>query len=386
MEEGPFVAPIRATTTSTTATSIGQPQHHHYHQHQHPGHDSDDSSYPHYTPDCSPEDDTTDVLGDLKRPRACDQCRHLKVRCELDSAHPTTPCRRCAKAGRRCLISAPSRKRQKKTDSRVAELEKKIDALTSTLQASRQTGRGAVFPHRMSPSMTLREGLGDEEAVEVDGDSAYRQPTREASGEGDHSEPREGAVEPNRTTLDPVLHGPEVADVIDRHIIDHDSATKAFDRYIRDYTPIMPVVIFPSGTTMATVRRTQPVLWLAMITVAIGPFQPPAIQVRLSEEAYRTIADRFVVKGDKSLELVQAVFTLSMWYVLDDNLEELKFFQLVHTAVVIAMEIGLGRRTKKQSKPSWNRRDSMYRRAPAVDLDAPESRRAWLGCYFLAVK
>lgn len=36
--------------------------------------------------------------GDFKRPRACDSCRGLKVRC--DQERPDVSCRRCAKAGR----------------------------------------------------------------------------------------------------------------------------------------------------------------------------------------------------------------------------------------------------------------------------------------------
>lgn len=70
---------------------------------------------------------------DPKRPRACEACRGLKVRCDQDPAHPEIPCKRCAKAGRQCVITQPSRKRQKKADSRVAELEKKLDALTAVL-------------------------------------------------------------------------------------------------------------------------------------------------------------------------------------------------------------------------------------------------------------
>ena len=60
---------------------------------------------------------------DAKRPRACEACRGLKVRCDQDASHPEVPCRRCAKAGRQCVITQPTRKRQKKSDSRVAELE-----------------------------------------------------------------------------------------------------------------------------------------------------------------------------------------------------------------------------------------------------------------------
>ena len=81
--------------------------------------------------------------NDPKRPRACEACRGLKVRCEPDPNNPDGPCKRCAKANRNCVVTVPSRKRQKKTDSRVAELEKKIDALTATLHATK-SGSGPV--------------------------------------------------------------------------------------------------------------------------------------------------------------------------------------------------------------------------------------------------
>lgn len=84
------------------------------------------------------EHDPDNPLADLKRPRACDACRQLKVRCEPDDKNPPGSCKRCAKANRKCVVTPPTRKRQKKTDSRVSELEKKIDALTASLQASRR--------------------------------------------------------------------------------------------------------------------------------------------------------------------------------------------------------------------------------------------------------
>jgi hypothetical protein len=92
--------------------------------------------------------------GDIKRPRACDSCRGLKVRCDQD--RPDISCKRCAKAGRPWCVylqpilspysreltmvsitTPPTRKRQKKADSRVAELERKIDALTATLHSQK---------------------------------------------------------------------------------------------------------------------------------------------------------------------------------------------------------------------------------------------------------
>lgn len=102
----------------------------------------------------SDEHDADDPLADLKRPRACDACRQLKVRCEPDDKNPSNPCKRCAKANRSCVVTPPTRKRQKKTDSRVSELEKKIDALTASLQASRRVG-----------SITSPDGRSQEQEV-----------------------------------------------------------------------------------------------------------------------------------------------------------------------------------------------------------------------------
>jgi len=90
-------------------------------------------------------------VNDPKRSRACEACRGLKVRCDQDPAHPEIPCKRCAKAKRQCIITAPSRKRQKKTDSRVAELEKKIDALTASLHAQNKDGSDNKDADNMSP-------------------------------------------------------------------------------------------------------------------------------------------------------------------------------------------------------------------------------------------
>lgn len=88
------------------------------------------------------DDDDGDNAEDAKRPRACEACRGLKVRCDQDPARPDIPCKRCAKAGRQCIVTQPTRRRQKKADSRVAELERKLDALTAALQQQHQTGPG----------------------------------------------------------------------------------------------------------------------------------------------------------------------------------------------------------------------------------------------------
>ncbi len=139
------------------------------------------SMYPPHTPQLlghsdpsgsnSAQDDGTPENGvnEQKRPRACEACRGLKVRCEFDPSNPDGPCKRCAKANRPCVVTVPSRKRQKKTDSRVAELEKKIDALTATLQATKSGSAGHAV-----------EADGDRDAIHSGHSNSYEQVTNGA--------------------------------------------------------------------------------------------------------------------------------------------------------------------------------------------------------------
>lgn len=72
---------------------------------------------------------------DFSSLRPLERTNLAQVRC--DQERPDLSCKRCAKAGRACITTPPTRKRQKKADSRVAELERKIDALTATLHAQK---------------------------------------------------------------------------------------------------------------------------------------------------------------------------------------------------------------------------------------------------------
>lgn len=340
--------------------------------------------------------------ADIKRPRACEPCRQLKVRCDPDPTHPDGSCKRCAKAGRACVVTAPTRKRQKKTDSRVSELERKIDALTATLQASHRGPLGmdrsakqgsASLSH--SPEATGRRWLRDDSSsagskrnhdgllvpqyARQDSPSAEKLPQQLSAG-------RQWRVSATEEGAPPKGEN-EFVDVIDRGIVDVESAQAAFDRYVTKMAPEMPMVVFPPGTTMGFVRRERPALFLAIIAAAIGPFKKE-IQLKLLEDAYRVIAERAVVKGEKSLELIQALMVLAIWYMPPDNLEELKFYQLVHLAVILAMDLGLNRKKGGEDKPFSRLREVLLKKpmGSTSDVNGPEAKRTWVGCYFMSVQ
>lgn len=416
--------------------------------------------------------------SDSKRPRACEACRGLKVKCEFEPTDPNGPCKRCTKAHRNCTITAPSRKRQKKTDSRVAELEKKIDALTQTLQATRSESQGGeidvnaqgtverresqsqAHPYEQmasiayGPQFTGRAEAGNEVPlapstygqatkanVENPNQSSWpaqdfqqypRMPELSRAGGGFPQAPMDGqtnvpaaqtpmviagqkrkhsktevgaqtpgAQKPGAPTLsrNNSVAGPsskhsmtnEYADVIDRGFIKSDLASVLFDRYTHQIAPTMPAVIFPSGTTAADVRKAKPILFLAILAVGAMTDHPDLAKL-FTKEVMQVYADRIICRGEKSLELIQALLVSTLWYWPPEHFEEVKFYQLIHTAAVMGIDIGIHKQNKP-AKPSsvasaastgkamagmWN-----WRKQAFPDASSIEARRTWISCYFI---
>ncbi|KAI1498339.1 hypothetical protein F5X99DRAFT_326877 [Biscogniauxia marginata] len=341
---------------------------------------------------------TPQDLNDPKRPRACEACRGLKVKCEPDATSPDGPCKRCAKAGRGCVVTQPTRKRQKKTDSRVAELEKKIDALTASLQASRggataqspadQNAFGnnsyASTPRDWGAPPPPRDPL-PQLATEPE-KASFTAPPAVAGQKRKFNETRETSTEGVQDSAAPYLPAQSYldSDIISRGIICLDEAARLFQRYTDQMAPHLPAVVFPRGTTVSDLRKSKPVLFLAVMAVASS--ENPSLQRQLVRDLVRIVADKVMITGEKSLELVQTLQISVIWYFPPEHFEELKFYTFVHLAAVMAIDIGLGR--KKNNPKSrlipYTWRDHPFRKQPLPDPTTIESRRAWLASYFLA--
>ncbi|KAL2841696.1 hypothetical protein BJY01DRAFT_217227 [Aspergillus pseudoustus] len=360
--------------------------------------------------------DPNDPYSDLKRPRACEACRQLKVRCEPDLNNPDEPCKRCAKAGRSCIVTQPTRKRQKKTDSRVAELERKIDALTATLQTSKQVD--ALLPSNSNAQATTSrdDHVGRRWLVSGQNAPARSLPTpasqgskRAFSGELKESRDTASLSTPSQAsnpspaaeqTHDPgagrwrlAMGAPTPAssrdtktglDIIERGLVNYALALESFTRFVDQMADHIPLVVFPPGTQMDHIRRDRPILFHAIVAVSIGRFEPSA-QSPLLQELYKTIAERVIVKGEKSLDLVQALLVSCMFYTPPENFEEIKFYQLAQLAVSVGMDIGMNRKSSTKIKP-FNLLREVVRNSSTADPDSSESRRTWLGCYFVSVQ
>ncbi|KAK1829814.1 hypothetical protein QBC39DRAFT_392276 [Podospora conica] len=384
----------------------------------------------------TPEDDAAaGDPNDPKKHRACESCRGLKVRCEPnpdgepdpDGPNPDGPCKRCAKAGRQCVVIQPTRKRQKKTDNRVAELEKKIDALTATLQATQATRTTMVLqpgPSSRPGSSDVPDPFSPTGASARDADSVAGSSTTAASGAGRdwNSQGRErssstvqrspatknmssyGTIDINVGGYSPPhgggmkrkhgVSGPpgpprpetpeEGPDIVDRGLLNMEQAEMLFKRYTTQMAPHLPAVVFPADMTAADLRVEKPILFHAVMAVASAEIT--SIQRALTKELMQLFAESIVIIGRKSLELVQALQVAVIWYWPPEAFEELKFYQLVHIGAIMAIDIGLGRKTQANSgfRQHMPQGDHPLKKNAPPDSTTIEARRTWLACYFLA--
>ena len=227
--------------------------------------------------------------------RACASCRSLKTRCLPFAPNPAV-CERCVRFGRQCVfLPVQKRKQRRKTDARVAELEQEMKELRAMVEPS---GAGQVVSR----------------AVEVE--ARAPSPDKIAS---------------------------HIMDPVDRGILSMDTARHLLDHYKTYMYGYYPVVHIAPTCTADELRRTRPILFLAILASAAGP-EHPELAAKLDKLVLEEYANRTVLNSEKSLELVQALLVSSSWYQPPTQLNQFKYTEYVHMAAMMATDIGIASR------------------------------------------
>lgn len=309
-----------------------------------------------------------------KRSRACIACRNMKIRCL--PVEGKEACSACLKVNRECIMPGPPRKRQK-TVHKVAELEKKINALTDALLAkNHQTDEGVTqSSSRENKTTTSSEPTGnaDTPATETSRLDPRMDPVMEPQYSGtmgfiEQAFPKGlPAFHPSCKPWDEEAQSKDhYVDVVDRGELSMERATVIFKCWASEMVRSCPMVVFPPGTEAQEVRVKRPFTFLAILTVA-SPLVLPEYHTALNTELNRQLSDRVLFQGEKSLDLVQAMILNFTYYARPRSGRDLSFNQYIHCAAVMCFELGIGRRTKVDPA-----------RSPA---EMVELRRTWLACY-----
>ncbi|PLB54778.1 hypothetical protein P170DRAFT_341794, partial [Aspergillus steynii IBT 23096] len=116
-----------------------------------------------------------------------------------------------------------------------------------------------------------------------------------------------------------------------------------FHQYVHKLAPVCPVVVFPPGTTSDCVRKTKPLLFIAILSVAPAGLCTQDQHRQLALEVRNFLAETAIFEGEKSLQLIQALLVVTFWYRAPENFARTNQNQLASVALSIAIDLGLDR-------------------------------------------
>jgi non-ribosomal peptide synthetase component F len=111
-----------------------------------------------------------------------------------------------------------------------------------------------------------------------------------------------------------------------------------------------------------------------MLTAASISAQPD-ISARMFRETAQFLAEKIVVAGEKSLDLIQALLVVSTWHLPPSTFGELKFSQYAHMAATMVIDL--------RSSNDWRYVIPTASETSQPSLELVEMCRTFLATYFL---
>jgi hypothetical protein len=253
-------------------------------------------------------------------------CRAANPRCLQGDLTVQGKYQRCLKYNKEGVLTVLNqKKRQKPTDIRVTELENQIKRLSTllkkqnflTIQASESifnTAKTFAYDAELQESIGSGADVRDRRL----GDLYDHQTPPDSSNSGSHSIRNTSAsqslslnsgFQPTASSATPSsINGSfnvkrsrfsgQTLDFIDRGLLSLNRASSFFERYTRELAQHYPAVIFAVDTCADEIRRSKPVLFLAVIAAGSGTTGAELNRI-LNEEILKIYADQVIVHGEK---------------------------------------------------------------------------------------
>jgi hypothetical protein len=358
----------------------------------------------------SSSDEQVEVSQKSQKPivtRACDLCRAMKVRCIPDLNKRGT-CQRCVNTNRECVFKPIATRRKKRTDTRVADLEREVQAMRALLErsATSSTPESKKSDHTSSGMWDTSSSVGT--GTQSTGEQQHWEGSPPMGLES-QSNLQPHAVKPVRRELPYATDAVFVCteddaelplitpfsaqdlkdlDVIDRGVLSMETAQVLLDIFRNELQILAPFIIIHESTSAEDLRKAKPILFLAIMGAASGKHDPELFKI-LNSEVRQIYATSLM--GQKSLELVQSMLVTAVWYFPPASCRQVKYYEYTHMAATMALDIGIGTKPRKNGVgPSWEVAGDggvitdFYSKMKATSESAQlENRRTFLACYIM---
>ncbi|KAK7225357.1 hypothetical protein V2G26_013360 [Clonostachys chloroleuca] len=287
-------------------------------------------------------------MDNAKR-NACSRCRSLKLRCLFDTFAGHGKCRRCYDKGSDCVFEAIApRQRRKRTDTRVAALEKQIAGL-----------KAAIDQHPVSDGAEdcTETQDGAERGVNRPNNTVSQTNDRQAS-DGSLSSHLHDRIRRNQHphSREETIPGLIEADVLPLHV-----GITFFDEFKNNVLPSYPILELTGSHTFTSLRSSQPLLLLGIVTAA-SRGSDQQLFAELHARLRSLLADAVLVRGQCSLEIVRAILLMEVWYHPPQDLRHLNFYMWIQVAGILVRQLGLWPWTVDASKEGHNVLDQLVDR------------------------
>ncbi|EME81174.1 uncharacterized protein MYCFIDRAFT_197969 [Pseudocercospora fijiensis CIRAD86] len=305
--------------------------------------------------------------GNDKINKACETCRSSKLRCIVEEDSPDGICKRCRDTSRLCVFKAPRVRQRRKlhVDARVAELERQLRALRMQLHQAQHSGPtnissltppdagGLRFEAPVTPASWPRKSATVNEDLILHVEAVGHSPTR-------------ASPNPERVVRSIAASSD---DVVERHVLSWEEADRLVEVYFDGLAIHYPFVTLPAYRSTEKLRTERPVTFLAILAAA-SVTAGHDLNTALNHELLALLARRIMLDGEHTLDLVQAITVVTIWYAPLDKFESLRHYQFAHLAATIAMDIGLGDESQDSGEED-------------IDEEGWDRRRTLLGIYHL---
>ncbi|KAF6830530.1 tRNA processing endoribonuclease [Colletotrichum plurivorum] len=348
-----------------------------------------------------------------KGPRACTTCAKAKSRCipgpeRSNKCERTTPngrISRCHRLRKPCgsQIPAPPRTKRDPKPTKVAELEKRLDELTTQLGATAggspgpaigsgvpATGTAKVSDNQTTSPLPITRGNERKSLrIPISCDHLFAPAEVQTEGASDTS-PAASSSTLDDHAVGSSSHGHSQPDapgalpaVGSAWPLNNDSDV-LLQTFRDDLQPLYPFVIVPPHMSPAQLARERPYLWKGIMMTACH--LDATRQVTLGNELLQDIVQAAFTKPRKSLDVLQGLQLLIAWYHYNIN-----SFQLTNLLFLArSMCISLGFKESPLSIKGKDKRILINLPSPGTEAATPalsparlELLRAFAGCYYL---